>query len=295
VKNIGQITKAMEVVSMTKMRRAQIFALQARPYAVAAFELFENLRSMSPEIPALLAARPDTCELLIVVTSDKGLAGSFNENVIRRALKWIGEREASGKEFALIVVGKKAKDALERKGYMLAAIYTGFGDYSTLEETSPIALRMIRGFFEGEWSGASIISTHFRTTLRQETALHKILPVTEDSLHDVVNSIVPEYGRFHEVGEEEKHRLSYQYEIVFEPNSKEILDALVPELLKIHLHHSILESNASEHSARMVAMKAASDNAKELGGELNLVYNKARQAGITQELSEVVAGQAALE
>jgi len=291
VRNIGQITKAMEVVSMTKMRRAQLFALEARPYALAAFEMFENLRSMTAEPPALLRKTAEKKRLLVVATSDKGLAGAFNENVIRKANAWIEERKARGEEMHIITIGKKAKDSFLRRGIEPVESYSGFGDFSTIRETSPVAERVTSGFLGGEWDSAEITYTHFRTTLKQEAVVRKILPVTEKGLSDIITSIVPEYGRFHEVAEREEPA-RYTYEFVFEPSPKEILDSLLPELLKVHLHHTILESNASEHSARMIAMKSAHDNADELGGELNLTYNKARQAGITQELSEVVAGQA---
>ncbi|HVS79898.1 MAG TPA: ATP synthase F1 subunit gamma [Candidatus Paceibacterota bacterium] len=296
VKNIGQITKAMEVVSMTKMRRSQAFALDARPYSIAAFEMFLNLLTMAPEQSGLLQARPDTKKLLAVVTSDKGLAGAFNENVLRMANRWIEDRKKEGKEYALLVVGRKAKDAFERRGEPIVESFTGFGDYSTLEETEPVAKRIVGGFVAGEWSGADIAFTHFRSTLKQEAVLRQVLPATKEALEEAVRAIVPESGKYHELAEEEIAETDgYSHEFIFEPSPKEILDELIPELLKIRIHHAILESNASEHSARMVAMKSASDNARELSGELNLDYNKARQSGITAELAEVVAGQASVE
>lgn len=295
VKNIGQITNAMEVASMTKMRKSQVFAIGARPYALAAFEMFENLRTMTPEPPMLLQNRPVTKKLLVVVTSDKGLAGAFNENVIRKSLQYIAENNDEENELTIIAIGKKAADAFQRRGIKVQESHMGFGDFTEFEQTSPIASHIIAGFVEKQWDSVDIAYTHFRTTLRQETVIRKILPITADGLLESLEAIVPEYGRFHEIADQDKSEMppfvGYNYEFIFEPNPREILDALLPNLLKVHFHHAILESNASEHSARMIAMKNATDNAEELEGELTLVYNKERQARITQELLEEVGGQ----
>lgn len=291
VGNIEQITKAMEVVSMTKMRKSQLFALQARPYAVAAFEMFDNLLHMTAERPELLRDRPVKNTLLVVVTSDKGLVGSFNEAAFRKAALWMSGEEKAGRSYSVIAVGKKSKEHFERKGVPLAASFVGYGDFTSIRETVPVAERMIEGFLSEQWDAAEIVYTHFKTTLRQETVQKKVLPVTKKSLKEVIEAILPEHGRYHELAGVREPRLKYKYEFVFEPSPKVLLDALIPNLLKVHVHHVILESNASEHSARMVAMKNASENAGELKGELSLEYNKARQAGITQELSEVIAGQ----
>jgi len=293
VGNIEQITKAMEVVSMNKMRRSQQFALSARPYAVASLELLQNLLKMTSsdsDIPKLLQDRVVNKKLLVVITADKGLAGAFNENVLRKAAIWITEQTENN--YSVLAVGKKAKDFFERKGINLVDSFYNFGDYTHVHETTPVAEKIMSGFLSEEWDSVEVIYTHFRTTLRQETVHKKILPVTLKGLEDVIEGIIPEYGKFHETEisriEAENH---FNYEYLFEPNPVDILNVLIPSLLKTHIHHIILESNASEHSARMVAMKNASENADELGGELTLSYNKARQAGITAELSEIIAGQ----
>lgn len=294
VSSIEQITKAMEVVSMTKMRKSQQFALQARPYAIAAFEMFDSLLHYAKERPALLTPRPIRRKLLVVVTSDKGLVGSFNESVLRRAGAWIAAAEKDGVEYAVMAVGRKGRESLERKKVPLVASFHGFGDYTSIMETVPAAERILDGFFSREWDSVDIVYTHFRTTLKQETAQKRLLPATKKGIHEVIEAIVPEFGKYHELARSRHPRGKYNYEFVFEPSPAEILDALVPSLVKIFVHHVVLESNASEHSARMVTMKSASENAKELVGELNLQYNKARQAGITQELSEVIAGQSSV-
>lgn len=296
VKNTSQITKAMEVVSATKMRRSQEFALRARPYAVASLEMMQNVLRRTLLLPALLQRRAVKNSALLVVTSDKGLAGAFNANVLKKAEIWTENKKAAGALYALIIVGKKAKEYFEHRGHPIARIFRDFGDYSTLDETLPVADAILNGFLDGLWDEVDAIHMHFRTTLLQETILRKIVPATKKGLEDAVRSIVPEHGRFAHIQSATYNVQSrYNYEYSFEPSAEEILNALVPQLIRMHIHHVILESNASEHSARMVAMKNASDNARELIGDLTRAFNKARQAGITRELTEITAGKQALE
>ncbi|MBI2640518.1 MAG: F0F1 ATP synthase subunit gamma [Candidatus Sungbacteria bacterium] len=278
VKNTSQITKAMEVVSATKMRKSQGFAVSARPYAAASLELMKNLLIRTPSLPPLLQARPVRTSALLVVTSDKGLAGAFN---------------------TLITVGKKSRDFLERRGHPIQDSFWGFGDYSTLEQTLPVAETLLDGYLLGAFDEVEAVYTNFRTTLLQEAMLKRILPVTKEGIEEMVKGILPERGRYSIFGgdtsektDEYSSSLSrrYNYEYKFEPSPAEILSELVPQLLRMHVHHLILESNASEHSARMVAMKSASDNARELITDLTLEFNKARQANITRELTEITAG-----
>jgi F-type H+-transporting ATPase subunit gamma len=310
-KRTAQITKAMEVVSATKMRKAQEFALSARPFAVASLEMLENLIKRTPmlvgELPPLLQKREIRNSLLLVVTSDKGLAGAFNANVLKKAEQWIEARRLLksnfNRDYALITVGKKAKEYFSARGgsasggerYPILKSFWGFGDYRKLEDTLPVAELVLNKFLDGSFDEVEAVYTNFRTTLLQEAVLKKILPVSEKGIWDMVISILPERGKFATIEGKMQTKSVYQYEYKFEPSPTEILEVLVPQLLRMHIHHLILESNASEHSARMVAMKSASDNAKELITDLTLVYNKARQAGITRELAEITAGREALE
>jgi F-type H+-transporting ATPase subunit gamma len=280
----------MEIVSATKMRRAQTFALRARPCAVASLEILKNLLIRTPILPPLLQVREVRKSALLVVASDKGLAGAFNANILRKA-----ESRARTGETVLITVGKKAKNYFERRNFSIAKSFWGFGDYSTMQDTLPVADTIMADFLAGSFDEVEAVYTNFRTTLRQEAILKKILPISEQSIQEAVTSILPEYGKY-AVFTEAKHRPdNYHYEYKFEPSPEEILTALVPQLIRMHIHQLILESNASEHSARMVAMKSASDNAQELITDLTLVFNKARQAGITRELTEITAGREALE
>lgn len=297
VKSISQITKAMEVVSATKMRRSQEYALHARPYAVASLEILENLLSRTPFLPLLLQTRPIRMSALLVVSSDKGLAGAFNANVLKRAHAWVEEKRNASAPFMLITVGKKAKEYFERRGVSPRRSFWSYGDYRTREETLPVADFMLNGYLLGEWDEVEALYTHFRTTLKQETVAQRILPVTKEGIEEVVKGILPERGRYaaYAASRPTLSTSRYHYEYQFEPSPAEILEMLVPQLLRMQIHHIILESNASEHSARMIAMKNASENAGELIDTLTMQLNKSRQAEITRELSEITAGREALE
>lgn len=292
VKNTAQITKAMEVVSATKMRKAQEFALNARPYAAASLEMLENLLARTPVLPPLLRSRAIKNTILVVITSDKGLAGAFNANVLRKAEAWVSQQESLGASYALITVGKKAKEFFERRAKPIAHSFWGYGDFRQLGETLPVANLILDGFAEQKWDRVDAVYTNFRTTLIQETALRKMLPVSREGIREAVRGILPERGRYSQ-GDRES-MIEYNYEYKFEPSPQEILEVLVPSLLRMRIHHIILESNASEHSSRMVAMKSASDNAGELVDALQLMFNKARQADITREIVEITAGREAL-
>lgn len=306
VKNISQITKAMEMVSAAKMRRSQEFAIRARPYAIASLEMLKNLLSRTPSevLPPLLKPREVKTSALLVITSDKGLVGAFNANVIRKAEAYLDANNTirinqyleMRKPTILITVGKKARDYFARRGHEIQESFIGFGDYITPEETRPVAETIIGGYLYGVWDEVNAVYTNFRSTLKQEAVMKKILPVTEKGIEEVVEGILPERGRF--AAQPIIYNLqssTYHYEYKFEPSAAEILESLVPQLIRMHIHHIILESNASEHSARMVAMKNASESAANLIEELTLKYNKSRQSGITRELTEITAGKEALE
>lgn len=295
VKNIAQITKAMEMVSATKMRRSQLFALSARPYATASLLLLKNLLARAPLLPPLLQKRrKESTALLVVIASDKGLAGGFNAHILKKADAWIAARRAQSIDFRVVAIGKKAKEHCERRGVALVRSWTGLGDYAKLAETIPIANFLMEGFLARAWDGVEIVYTNFRSTLAQEQVVKKILPATMASIEDAVRSILPERGRFAYVMDFEQTP-RYRYTYAFEPSSAAILETLATQLIRVHLYHTILESNASEHSARMMAMKNASDNAAEIITDLARAYNQMRQAGITRELTEIITGAEALE
>jgi len=296
-KSIAQITKAMEAVSAVKMRKSQGIAISARPYALSALEILRSVRkridtdqiALSP----FLNERPVSKICVLVITSDKGLCGTFNSSVIKKAENFV---KNSSKPVSLITVGKKGRDYFKRRKFDVIGEFTGHGDFITLKETAPIFRKISEEFLAKRVDEVYFIYANFISALRQETTVRKILPFTENSLEEIVAGILPERGKYANMpkvlGEKESTNKS-PYK--FEPSPIEVLEKLLPALLHIEIHHAVLEGNASEHSSRMIAMRNARDNAEEFIGELTVFYNKARQAQITKELTEITGGAAALE
>lgn len=300
VKNISQITKAMEVVAATKMRRAQEAALASRPYALRALELLGRISAAAPVANSLMASRPINTTALLIVCSDRGLAGPFNAQVFRAVEGLLSAdlyRAGSGHRYVAVAVGAKALAYAAKRRWELAGSFRGFGDYALPEEILPVANLCISGFLTGRWDRVMAISTHFRTTLRQDVLSRQILPADAARIRETVNEILPERGRFAELepaGGALTPTIERPVDYLFEPSPQEVLDALLPHLIAMQIYHLVLEANASEHSARRVAMKNASDNADELSGKLAREANKARQADITKEIIEITSTQTAL-
>lgn len=303
VRNINQITKAMELVAANKMRRSQEIALASRPYAFAALDLLANLSRLTPPngaaVPPLLSKRGVKHTMIVLITSDKGLAGALNANVIREFHNLV-LREKIGMDdpaYSFVAVGQKAAAYLERRTKNIKRKFVRIGDYTTLAEAEPIAKFLISEYLHGGCDRVLIFSTHFRTALKQEVLTRQILPVAPEALKRIAEEIIPERGKFSELARG-KH-ISYfntgeTREYMLEPSPAEILHNLAEHLVVMQVYHMILEANASEHAARRVAMKNASDNAEDLAEGLTLEYNKSRQAAITKEIVEIVAGAEAL-
>lgn len=306
VANIGQITKAMEVVSATKMRRAQEVALNSRAYALTALKLLEKLSQNAPgAIPfaearqarlsarqARLSARQVRRTLVMLVASDRGLAGSFNAQVFRATEQFLSKNQG---DITFLIVGKKASAYAMLKKFPVAQKFFRVGDYVLPEEVQPIAEKIIEGYDSHAWDRVVVISTNFRTTLLQEVLVRELLPINLEQIRKTVMEIVPEHGRYAQTDMSNLRASSEEKtEYIFEPGPQETISALVPHLLAMQIYHIVLEANASEHSARRVAMKTASDNAKELSDGLRLEFNKARQTKITTELIEITSTQNAL-
>jgi F-type H+-transporting ATPase subunit gamma len=294
VKNIGQITKAMELVSATKMRRAEEVALSSRPYSFLALDLLGSLSKLEGVVlPEILTKREIKKTAVVVVTSDKGLAGAFNNNVLRKFDNFIKKEGVENKIF--IAVGKKAGDYLLK--FNPYKIFLKYGDYTKIEQIKPLAELLINGFLNKEWDRVLFISMHFRSALVQEPLIQEILPVDFNSILKTLEEIVPETGKFSEY-KKEKQLLAFKnlkaLDYLIEPSPEILLDKLGKHLILIQIYHLILEANASEHSARRLAMKNAGDNAEKLSFELTLFYNKARQDSITKELTEITSGAEAL-
>lgn len=274
VKNLSQITRAMEMVSASKMRRAQRNVLATRPYADRLYDVMGELtaRAVGGTAGTLLEVRPNVSGVgLIVVTPDRGLAGSLVTNVLRRSIRFVMDERERGHAVELLAVGKKGRDFITRNNMNLVAEITKLGDYPRLVDILGIATNVVNGFREGRYDEVYVIYSEFVNTLVQRPTVKRLLPVEAPN----------------EPGE---RRVDYTYE----PDRDDVLRELLPRFVEVQLYQAILEAIASEHSARMVAMRNATDNAKELTRDLTLSYNKTRQANITKEVSEIAAGTVAL-
>jgi F-type H+-transporting ATPase subunit gamma len=310
VNNIGQITKAMELVSATKMRKSQQIALDSRPYAFSAMELLAKLTILpalgwsasggEKNYPDLMKTRKQIKRVLFVlIASDKGLAGAFNSSVFKKFEKHFAEdARHQGEEKLFLAVGEKSSAYLLKKGFKVIKKFAQVGDFTTPEQAKPIADFITQGYLNKDWDRVIVISTHFKTALRQEPHVRRVLPIDFDHISDTITEIIPERGKFAELIKENNisfvpDKLKIK-ESIIEPSTKIVLEKLASHLFFMQIYHLILEANASEHSARRMAMKTASDNAKDLEERLNLQYNKSRQQKITTEISEISAGAEAL-
>jgi F-type H+-transporting ATPase subunit gamma len=286
-KNISQITKAMEAVSAVKMRKSEELALSARPYALAALRILGNLSDTISETgfsSPLLEKREAGKICLMVIASDKGLCGSFNSNILRKVNEFVSAKSKEGEEVNVVAIGKKSADFCKKRNIRSIKEITGAGDYGAIDETRFLA-ELLREIYEsGEYKEIYAAYTNFLSVMKQEPQVKKILPFDRENIEEMIES-----------GDSRQIQGIGRSEYIFEPAPEIVLQELLPKLLEIQVYHIILEANASEHSARMMAMKNASENAEELIETLTLEYNKARQAQITRELTEITAGAAALE
>lgn len=303
VSNINKITKAMELVAATKMRKSQEIALASRPYAFIALDLLANLtlleQSVEFKTPELLRQRRIRKVLFVLVASDKGLAGAFNSSVFRKfEMHMERDREKyKDEEKFFVAVGEKAFNYLSKKGVKVVKKFVQVGDYTNPEQVDPITNFIVEGYLERKWDRVIVISVHFRSALRQEPHIRRVLPVDYDHIKETIEEIVPTTGKFAELVKEQNISFVSEKsvkEYLIEPSSEVVLEDLARHLFFMQVYHLILEANASEHSARRTAMKTASDNAKDLGENLSLQYNKSRQAAITKEIIEITAGAESL-
>jgi len=314
VKNIGQITKAMELVAATKMRKSQEVALLSRPYAYAALEFLANLsRVSSSYTPPLLEKRPVEKTAVVVMASDKGLTGSFNSAVFRAFEKHLAVEplSLSGSTAKFVAVGQKAVSYLQKRVEKMEKAFIKFGDITKVEEVQPLAKYLIDGYLMHEWDRVLVFYTNFRSAMQQDVVMRELFPVTFEKLKETAEEIIPRTGRyaverhgalFREGSRPDSHRgeprslaQPVEREYIIEPSPEAVLTELAPHLIVMQVYHIILEANASEHAARRLAMKNASDNASDIVESLTLEYNKSRQANITKELTEITAGAEAIQ
>jgi F-type H+-transporting ATPase subunit gamma len=298
VQNIGTITKAMELVAATKMRRSQELALASRPYAYTALELLGILSELKDvPLPELLVPRTVERTVFLIITSDKGLAGSFNSSVIKKFESFQREHaiDPADPRYVFVAVGQKAKSYLDRRKLPVAATFLRVSDFTTPEETDPIAEFLISGYARHDFDSAILFFSTFVTALRQDAVSREFLPVTYTAIKTSIEDTIPRAGKYSNYAESPSFFNGASREYLVEPSPREVLAELAPKLFKTRIYHAILESNASEYSARRMAMKNASDNATDLSKKLNLEYNKSRQAAVTNEIIEVTSGSRAAE
>lgn len=278
----------MEAVSAVKMRKTQETALAGRSYARAALSILTRL-SQSSDLAAhpLLEARAVRNIALIIITSDKGLAGALNTSVLKAANEAL--LPYAKETVTVYPIGKKGEDFFSRRGYHMPRAFENKNDFIEPALTQELSEIVTGQFIEGAYDAVFVAYSNFRSTFEQVPTVHQLLPLSVERLQALVNDIVPHKGRFSDL---QLPQAAPVYTI--EPSAADVLGILIPRLVGISLYHMLLESKASEHSARMVAMKSASDKSKEVAQALTRTYNKVRQAAITREVSEIVSGREAL-
>ncbi|MDB5264639.1 MAG: synthase gamma chain [Parcubacteria group bacterium] len=283
-----KVTRAMEAVSAVKMRKTQITAFAGRSYARAAISILSRLSATKHGTGHPLAEHRENGKLaLVVITSDKGLAGALNSGVIKRAVEAIEGRNKE--DVVIFAYGKKGEEFFKRREYEVRKAIENKSDDVTLSVMEEITAEITEGFLSKEFNKVVAVYSNFKSTFEQIPTMRRLLPLSLPALKDIVGGIIPVKGKWSEIEEGEAPAA---YEV--EPGDDDVLGILVPRLVSVALYHMLLEAKASEHSARMVAMKNASDNSKKVTEDLTRVYNKVRQAAITREVSEIVSGREAL-
>jgi len=286
---IGKVTKAMESVSAVKMRKSQERAFQSRPYVHTALRILAQL-SQGEVVSShpLAVKRTGNKKLLVIVTSDKGLAGSVNSAVLKQVEKIL----SASREVAVVAIGRKALEFAERENLSVVASYTNISDDVTVPDIYDMTDNILSHYTNNlEVTEVSVIYQNFVSTFEQKPTNRRVLPVDPEEIHYIMQGIKPKTGKFSDEGDIKTEVIDY----IIEPNAEAVLGTLIPQLIQIMLFHALLESKASEHSARMVAMKNATDKSKEVTKSLNLLFNKARQAAITAEVSEITGGIEAMK
>ena len=270
VKNTGQITKAMKMVSAAKLRRAQENVVAARPYAKKLSEVLERLSGNVPaDCSPLIQRREDSNKaLLVVVTSDRGLCGGFNANLCKAADRFVKEHKSAYSELKIMALGKKGNDFMKRRHGVWKS-HVNLLSALNYQTAALLAQEIIEGYIEGEYDEVHVVYNEFRSVMSQEITFSQLLPVTPPASDN--EPVEPR-------------------EYIYEPDQAELLAELLPKHIEVQIFKTLLETVAGDHGARMTAMDSASKNAKEMIGKLTLIYNRARQAAITKELMEIISG-----
>ena len=289
VKNTKKITKAMELVAASKMKRAVSQTLASRLYSSYSWEILTSLSERLENITHQFFTENTNKEkdLIVLITSNRGLCGGYNSQVIKKVISKIkGELAQVGlvqKSIDIVAVGKKGDGAMRRTGQNIIATFTELPDNITMRDIIPLSTYLASGFKEEKYGSVYIAYTDFVSALTQKPVIRKLLPISKEELKEVVESNL-----------KEKVKDSPEIPYLVEEDIQSLLEKLAEKLIRMQIYQMFLESNASEQSSRMVAMKSASDAAGEMIDDLTLVFNKARQAGITREISEISAGMASV-
>ncbi|MEM1268745.1 MAG: ATP synthase F1 subunit gamma [Bacteroidota bacterium] len=293
VRSTQQVTRAMKMVAAAKLRRAQEQIFNSRPYAYKLREITVHLaQQVDPGSHPLFQRREEVnATLLVIVTADRGLAGAFNANVIKTAEATIRERYTELNEAGnlyLMCVGRKSHEYFSKRGYQLIGDYRGVFNSLSFKDADEMTDVMVEGFEGGRWDEVQVVYNEFKNTISQNRIVEPLLPVPQEAFATPVMEASDDY---HEA-EVDANR---QFDYIFEPDAGAILQELVPRFVTFQFWRVLLESNAAEQGARMVAMDNATTNAGELLKDLKLTYNQARQAAITTEILEIVSGAEALK
>jgi F-type H+-transporting ATPase subunit gamma len=292
VENTQQVTRAMKMVAAAKLRRAQERIFQTRPYAFKLGEMISHLKhQVDPSAHPLFVPHEEVeAALVIVITADRGLAGAFNSNVIKRATQFIEEEYADLQEAGnlyLICVGRKGHEHFKKRGYQLLGDYRGVFNDLTFEDAQDITRRAVGGYTDGRWDEVRVVYNEFKNTISQNRIVEPFLPVPEEQFMTPVMET--------EIEHRAELSAAYADDYLFEPSAEAILEEMLPRYLNYQIWRALLESNAAEQGARMVAMDNATSNAEDLLRDLRLEYNRARQSAITKEILEITSGADALE
>ena len=274
IQNTAKITKAMEMVAASKMKKAQDQMIKARPYADKIVNVISHLAHAHPEYDSdFLTKREVTKKGFIIVSSDRGLCGGLNNNLFKKVLDIVAKDKSNNIEPAFSLIGNKASSFFQRVGGDVVAKTSQLGDKPTIEQVLGLIKSTVDKFLNKDIDEVYIVYNRFVNTVSQEPIIQKILPISI---------------------EEKSEDYNFYWDYIYEPDAKDVLESLFTRYLESLIYRAIVENLACEQASRMVAMKAASDNAKDLIAELQLIYNKNRQAAITQEISEIISGAAAL-
>ncbi len=275
IKNTQKITRAMEMVAASKMRKTQERMRASKPYATKIYDVVKHIARANSEYRHPFMTQRDIKRIgMIVVSSDRGLCGGLNANLLRETISTMRDWQSANKEIDLCLIGRKGQAFFKRVGGNIIASVEQLGDTPGIKDLIGIVKVMLDAFYQGEIDALHVVYNEFVNTMTQKPVVKQLLPLPK--------------------AEEDNKSLAHHWDYIYEPDAKELLDALLERYIELQVYQAVVENIACEQAAKMIAMKSATDNAGELIKEFQLAYNKARQAAITQELAEIVGGAAAL-